>query len=86
MTVNPGLYLHYKGGLYVVLSSATHTETGENLVIYFSKDNSTHWWARPASHFQEHIEKNNTLIPRFRFIRKLNNLEIQYFKQIENNS
>ena len=30
------LYRHYKGGLYKIISLATHTETGEKLVVYSS--------------------------------------------------
>lgn len=29
-------YKHYKGGTYEVISMATHTETGEKLVVYKS--------------------------------------------------
>ena len=29
-----GLYRHFKGGMYRVLSTATHTENGGRLVIY----------------------------------------------------
>jgi hypothetical protein len=31
-----GLYRHYKGGLYEVISMATHTETNEVVVVYKS--------------------------------------------------
>ena len=30
----PGLYRHYKGNDYEVLGTATHSETGERLVVY----------------------------------------------------
>jgi hypothetical protein len=31
-----GVYKHYKGGLYKVLSMATHSETNEPMVVYQS--------------------------------------------------
>ena len=33
-----GLYRHYKGGIYLLLGVAAHTETGELLVVYVSLD------------------------------------------------
>lgn len=30
------VYKHYKGGTYEIVSMATHTETGEKLVVYKS--------------------------------------------------
>jgi hypothetical protein len=41
---------HYKGGLYRMLGEATHSETGETLVVYehiWPRDRSL--WVRPAS-------------------------------------
>lgn len=44
-------YKHYKGGIYeVVEEEATHSETGEALVIYRSSTNGK-VWARPAEMF-----------------------------------
>jgi len=33
-----GIYQHYKGGFYLVIGIAEHTETGQTLVIYVSLD------------------------------------------------
>lgn len=33
-----GLYQHYKGGIYLVLGIAQHTETKENMVVYVSME------------------------------------------------
>ena len=34
VSIRPGVYEHYKGRRYEVLSTATHTETEEELVVY----------------------------------------------------
>lgn len=45
-----GLYQHYKGGIYRVITMAIHTETKENLVICKSELFGT-IYARPISSF-----------------------------------
>jgi hypothetical protein len=32
--VHPGLYRHFKGGLYLVLGTVLHHHTGDEMVIY----------------------------------------------------
>ncbi len=50
-------YLHYKGGIYEVLHLATHTETGEPMVVYYSvKHNST--WARPVKEWTRPLTRS----------------------------
>ena len=50
-------YLHYKGGHYLVMALAKHTETDETLVIYKSIEfGSTH--ARPLSMWFEQINRH----------------------------
>lgn len=49
---------HWKGGLYTVIGEATHTETGETLVIY--ADAEGHLFARPTESFYDLVES-----PRF---------------------
>lgn len=56
-----GIYKHYKGDLYIVEDVATHSETGEELVIYRGLYNSDkfgqfHLCARPKAMFLEEIE------------------------------
>ncbi|MBT2759955.1 DUF1653 domain-containing protein [Paenibacillus sp. ISL-20] len=47
-------YRHYKGGLYKIVSLATHTETQEGLVIY--EDENRNRWARPIEMFFGYLE------------------------------
>lgn len=51
-TVTKGdYYRHYKGGLYCVDGFATHTETGDLLVLYHEVGNANFTWARPIEHW-----------------------------------
>lgn len=49
-------YRHFKGGLYQILYIATHTENGEQLVIYKSRD-TDRIWARPMEMFCSEVDK-----------------------------
>jgi hypothetical protein len=56
MIPTPGqTYRHYKGGTYVVLFLATHTETKEQLVIYRNLEHDS-LWARPLSEWQKPVD------------------------------
>lgn len=46
-------YRHFKGGEYVVLGVAVHTETGEELVVYREAgDAEGRTWARSRAMFE----------------------------------
>ena len=51
-----GLYRHFKGGLYKVLCTAQHTETGEVLVIYQSQETNK-IFARPYDMFMSEVDR-----------------------------
>ena len=51
-----GLYRHFKGGIYRVTDIATHTETGEQLVIYMNMD-TRKVYARPYEMFASKVDK-----------------------------
>ena len=62
MSVEPGVYIHYKGNVYSVIGTATHSETGEQLVVYVAQDKM---WVRPLAMFIEEVEARGTKVPRF---------------------
>lgn len=68
----PGLYQHYKGGVYEVLTLAYSSETLEELVVYRATYDSPDFplgvWVRPRQMFLQMIELNGKSVPRFRRI------------------
>ena len=59
--VEPGIYRHYKGKLYLVIGMATHSETNEELVLYIPLyeplvvPGKHHLVVRPAKMWQEMV-------------------------------
>ena len=49
MDILPGLYRHFKGGLYRVEGVARHSETLEEMVVYRALYGEGGLWVRPAS-------------------------------------
>lgn len=62
--MKPGdFYRHYKGNIYVFLGLATHSETGDKLVLYQPYASVDHTvWARPYERFFETLSNGQ---PRF---------------------
>ncbi len=63
-----GTYQHYKGGKYLVLGVAKHSETKEDLVVYVTLyDNAlSSLWVRPLAMFTENVLVDGKEVPRFR--------------------
>lgn len=57
-------YSHYKGGKYEVLTLATHSETGEALVVYKSLQFGS-VYVRPLSMWFEVVMVNRNRVTRF---------------------
>jgi hypothetical protein len=60
-----GHYRHYKGGEYMVVDMARHSETLEPLVVYRALYGEGGLWVRPYAMFFEQVEIEGCLQPRF---------------------
>lgn len=65
MNTNCEVYQHFKGGLYIKLYEAIHTETNEIMVVYVCAA-SGEVFVRPKEMFYENVDKSNYSGPRFR--------------------
>jgi hypothetical protein len=68
--IRAGIYRHFKGGLYKVISVAKHTETNEEMVVYKSVNDEHQLWVRPLEMFNEKVKVEGKLVPRFEFIKE----------------
>lgn len=63
--IRPGRYRHFKGNEYEVLFTATHSETGEKMVVYRALYGEGGIWVRPASMWNETVERDGKRVRRF---------------------
>lgn len=68
MEIKPGRYRHFKGGEYQVLGVASHSETMEPMVVYRALYGDRGLWVRPASMWNERVERDEYTGPRFIFM------------------
>ena len=68
MDIKLGRYRHFKGKDYQVLGLATHSETGETLVVYRALYGECGLWVRPVSMWTERVERSDYSGPRFTYI------------------
>jgi hypothetical protein len=66
--MKPGKYRHFKGKDYEVFGLATHSETGEKLVVYRTLYGDFGLWVRPEAMFCEAVIVDGIEMPRFRYI------------------
>lgn len=67
-TIKPGRYRHFKGKEYEVLYIVTHSETREEMVVYRALYGERGVWVRPASMWNEVIERDGKTYRRFTYI------------------
>ena len=63
-----GRYLHFKGNEYEVLHLARHSETEEEMVVYRALYGDFSVWVRPASMWNETVERDGKSFKRFMYI------------------
>ena len=68
MSIRLGVYRHFKGNYYQVLGVARHSETLEELVVYRALYGERGLWVRPASMWNELVERDGKTVPRFTFV------------------
>ena len=74
ISIQKGIYEHYKGKRYEVLDMAIHTETQKPMVIYKALYKGDFpegtLWARPLDMFKENVTVEGKSVPRFQFVKK----------------
>ena len=63
-----GKYRHFKGKEYEVITLATHSETGEAMVVYRALYSEGGVWVRPATMWNERVERDGKTYQRFTYI------------------
>ena len=63
-----GKYRHFKGKEYEVIALATHSETGEAMVVYRALYGEGGVWVRPATMWNELVERDGKTYQRFTYI------------------
>lgn len=62
-----GIYKHYSGKLYRVIGICRHSETLEEMTVYQSLYGDYGLWVRPRAMFEESIEIEGKMMPRFQY-------------------
>lgn len=68
MDIKLGKYKHFKGNEYQVIGIAKHSETLEPMVVYQALYGDRGIWVRPATMWNETVNKENYHGPRFQYI------------------
>ena len=66
--IRPGIYRHFKGGMYQVVGVATNSETGEYMVVYRALYGEKGLWVRPASMWNEEVTRDGVTYRRFTYV------------------
>ena len=63
-----GKYRHFKGMEYEVIAIAKHSETLEEMVVYKALYGDGDVWVRPASMWDEVVERDGKTFKRFTYL------------------
>ena len=66
--IKVGKYRHFKGNEYEVIALATHSETGERMVVYRALYGNGGVWVRPTDMWNESVERDGKTYKRFTYI------------------
>lgn len=66
--LKPGVYRHFKGNLYRLITVARHSETLEEMVVYQALYGKGGYWVRPAAMWNEYVEKDGYAGRRFTLV------------------
>lgn len=66
--IKMGRYRHFKGNEYEVIGIAKHSETTEEMVVYQALYGEHGLWVRPASMWNETVERDGKVFKRFIYI------------------
>lgn len=67
-----GRYRHFKGNEYDVLYIANHSETLELMVVYRALYGKQEVWVRPASMWDDNVERDGVIFKRFTYLGDIN--------------
>lgn len=68
--IKPGKYRHFKGNEYEVIGIAKNSETLEETVVYRALYGDGELWVRPASMWNQTVERDGKTYKRFTYIEK----------------
>ena len=68
LITRPGIYRHYKNLLYEVKATVRHSESLEPMTLYQALYGEKGLWVRPAAMFNETVEINGVVQPRFAWV------------------
>ncbi len=68
MEIKLGKYRHFKGNEYEVMAIAKNSETLEETVVYKALYGDGGYWVRPASMWNETVERDGKKYKRFEYI------------------